>query len=112
MQPIDILFITNSNSEALKIGCNKDSNKTLFYFQIVVDDYAQSFRDVLAFEKSNQKDPAVRKAFSEAVHKVRERHTNTVIIMAEAVMEMKANAQRHGQINGAKQPRYYGLWNT
>ena len=71
-----------------------------FFFQIVVDDYAQSFRDVLSFEKSNPKDPKVLKAFSEAVHKVRERHTNTVIIMAEAVMEMKNNAQRHGQSNG------------
>ena len=48
--------------------------------------YAQSFRDVLSFEKSNPKDPKVLKAFSEAVHKVRERHTNTVIIMAEAVL--------------------------
>ena len=74
--------------------------KSLFFFQIVVDDYAQSFRDVLSFEKSNPKDPKVLKAFSEAVHKVRERHTNTVIIMAEAVMEMKNNAQRHGQSNG------------
>jgi len=74
--------------------------------KIVVDDYAQSFRDVLSFEKSNPKDPKVLKAFSEAVHKVRERHTNTVIIMAEAVMEMKNNAQRHGQSNGTKQPKY------
>jgi hypothetical protein len=76
------------------------------FFQIVVDDYAQSFRDVLSFEKSNPKDPKVLKEFSEAVHKVRERHTNTVIIMAEAVMEMKNNAQRHGQSNGTKQPKY------
>ena len=59
----------------------------------------------MAFEKSNPKDPEVLRKFAEAVHKVRERHTNTVIIMAEAVMEMKANAQRHGQINGTKQPR-------
>ena len=81
-------------------------NKNPFFFQIVVDDYAQSFRDVLSFEKSNPKDPKVLKAFSEAVHKVRERHTNTVIIMAEAVMEMKNNAQRHGQSNGTKQPKY------
>ena len=61
--------------------------KISLFFQIVVDDYAQSFRDVLSFEKSNPKDPKVLKAFSEAVHKVRERHTNTVI-MAEAIMEM------------------------
>ena len=80
--------------------------KISLFFQIVVDDYAQSFRDVLSFEKSNPKDPKVLKAFSEAVHKVRERHTNTVIIMAEAVMEMKNNAQRHGQSNGTKQPKY------
>ena len=61
--------------------------KISLFFQIVVDDYAQSFRDVLSFENSNPKDPKVLKAFSEAVHKVRERHTNTVI-MAEAIMEM------------------------
>ena len=70
----------------------------------MVEDYAQSFRDVLAFERSNPKDPEVLKDFADAVFRVRERHTNTVIIMAEAVMEMKNNAQR--QHNGAKQPRY------
>ena len=42
----------------------------------------------LSFEKGNPKDPKVLKAFSETVQKVRERHTNTVTIMAEAVMEM------------------------
>ena len=60
----------------------------------------------MAFEKSNPKDPNVLKGFAEVLHKVRERHTNTVIIMAEAVMEMKSNAQKFGQINGTKQPRY------
>ena len=71
-----------------------------------MEDYAQSFRDVLAFENSNPKDPKVLKDFAEALFKVRERHTNTVIIMAEAVMEMKANAQKYGQINGSKQPKF------
>ena len=71
-----------------------------------MDDYAQSFRDVLAFEKSNPTDPKVLKDFAEALFKIRDRHTNTVIIMAEAVMEMKSIAQKNGQINGAKQPRY------
>ncbi len=76
-------------------------------FQIVVDDYAQSFRDLLPFEHCSPKDPKVLKDFAEALFKVRERHTNTVIIMAEAVMEMKVKATREGQIhNGSKQPRY------
>lgn len=47
------------------------------------------------------------KDFTEALFKVRERHTNTVITMAEAVMEMKIKAQKEGQVNGTgKQPRY------
>jgi len=74
--------------------------------KIVVEDYAQSFRDVIAFERSNPKDPKVLKEFAEALYRVRERHTNTVIFMAEAVMEMKNNAQRNIGCNGAKQPRY------
>ena len=74
-------------------------------FQIVVDDYAQSFRDVIAFEKANPKDPKVLLDFANALLTVRDRHTNTVIIMAEAVMEMKSKAQKSGQ-NGSKQPKY------
>ena len=75
--------------------------------KIVVDDYAQSFRDLLPFEHCSPKDPKVLKDFAEALFKVRERHTNTVIIMAEAVMEMKVKATREGQIhNGSKRPRY------
>ena len=69
-----------------------------------MDDYAQSFRDVIAFEKSNPKDPKVLLDFATALLRVRDRHTNTVIIMAEAVMEMKSKAQRGG--NGTKQPKY------
>ena len=73
----------------------------------MVDDYAQSFRDVLAFEKSNPKDPKVLREFAEALIRVRDRHTNTVIFMAEAVMEMKNKVMRDSR-NGyhQKQPKY------
>ena len=77
----------------------------------MVEDYAQSFRDVIAFERSNPKDPQVLKEFAQALYRVKDRHTNTVIFMAEAVMEMKNNAMQrnignHRISNGAKQPRY------
>lgn len=74
--------------------------------QIVIDEYAQSFRDVMAFENSNPKDLSVMTKFAEALVKVRDRHTNTVITMAEAVMELKQNAIKSGIQNGSKQPRY------
>ena len=73
----------------------------------MVDDYAQSFRDVLAFEKSNPNDPKVLRDFAEALIRVRDRHTNTVMFMAEAVMEMKNKAMSEGSRNGhQKQPKY------
>jgi len=78
--------------------------------RIVVKDYAQSFKDVLVYEKSNPKDPNVLKDFTKTIDKIRDRHTNTVITMAEAVMAMKHSAtsvQKSGKNgNGNKQPRY------
>jgi pyruvate dehydrogenase kinase 2/3/4 len=78
--------------------------------QIVVEEYAQSFRDVLAFERANPKDPKVMSDFAHALINVRERHTNTVIIMAEAVLEMKLHqsSEENGNGNGGsgRKPRY------
>ena len=74
--------------------------KNPFYFQIVIEEYAQSFRDVMAFENSNPKDINVLTEFAETLVKIRDRHTNTVIMMAEAVMELKLNAVKNGVING------------
>ena len=94
----------------------------IIILQIVVKDYAQSFKDVLVYEKSNPKDPNVLKDFTKTIDKIRDRHTNTgekivklrvfipifqkkifvkmfpfhlkiaVITMAEAVMAMKHSA--------------------
>ena len=76
----------------------------------MVKDYAQSFKDVLVYEKSNPKDLKVLKDFTKTIDKIRDRHTNTVITMAEAVMAMKHSAtsvQKNGKNrNGNKQPRY------
>ena len=49
----------------------------IFILQIVVKDYAQSFKDVLVYEKSNPKDPKVLKDFTKTIDKIRDRHTNT-----------------------------------
>ena len=49
----------------------------IIIFQIVVKDYAQSFKDVLVYEKSNPKDPNVLKDFTKTIDKIRDRHTNT-----------------------------------
>ena len=43
----------------------------------MVKDYAQSFKDVLVYEKSNPKDPNVLKDFTKTIDKIRDRHTNT-----------------------------------
>ena len=45
--------------------------------RIVVKDYAQSFKDVLVYEKSNPKDLKVLKDFTKTIDKIRDRHTNT-----------------------------------
>ena len=49
----------------------------IIILQIVVKDYAQSFKDVLVYEKSNPKDPNVLKDFTKTIDKIRDRHTNT-----------------------------------
>ena len=43
----------------------------------MVKDYAQSFKDVLVYEKSNPKDLKVLKDFTKTIDKIRDRHTNT-----------------------------------
>ena len=78
-------------------------------FQIVVKEYAQSFRDLLPYEKSNPNDAKTLENFAECIIKIRERHTNTVITMAEAVMEMKQKQKvtnNSGKNGHNKQPRY------
>ena len=45
----------------------------------------------MAFEDANEKDPKVLEAFTQTLFAIRERHANTVPIMAEAVMEVKRN---------------------
>lgn len=71
--------------------------------RVVVDEYAQSFRDVLSFETADSTDSKVLDDFSSVLYKIRERHSNTVICMAEAVMELKNVA---GHDHSGKQPRY------
>ena len=74
----------------------------------MVKEYAQSFRDLLPYEKSNPNDAKTLENFAECIIKIRERHTNTVITMAEAVMEMKQKQKvtNQGSNGHNKQPRY------
>ena len=74
----------------------------------MVKEYAQSFRDLLPYEKSNPNDAKTLENFAECIIKIRERHTNTVITMAEAVMEMKQKQKvtNKGSNGHNKQPRY------
>ena len=53
----------------------------------------------MAFEKANPKDPKVLLDFATALIRVRDRHTNTVMFMAEAVMEMKNKASKYNRNN-------------
>ena len=45
----------------------------------------------MAFESASEKDPQVLEDFTQTLFAIRERHANTVPIMAEAVMEVKGN---------------------
>ena len=45
----------------------------------------------MAFESANEQDPQVLDDFTQTLFAIRERHANTVPIMAEAVMEVKRN---------------------
>lgn len=51
--------------------------------------YLQSFEDILTFEAEDPKDPAVLKAFTRKLIQIRERHADTVTVMAEAVFAVK-----------------------
>jgi hypothetical protein len=46
---------------------------------------------MMAFESANETDPRVLDDFTQTLFAIRERHANTVPIMAEAVMEVKRN---------------------
>lgn len=51
--------------------------------------YERSFEEVLQFEKANADDESVLETFSEALTKIRNRHSNVVPTMAQGVLELK-----------------------
>jgi len=57
--------------------------------RVVTNQYAQSFKELIAFERMDGKSPTTLKDFTAALMNIRERHADTVIAMAEAVMEHK-----------------------
>ena len=57
--------------------------------RVVTNQYAQSFKELIAFERLDGKSPTTLKDFTAALMNIRERHADTVIAMAEAVMEHK-----------------------
>jgi len=63
--------------------------------KVVTHQYAQSFRELTAFEALCGKDENVLKDFTSALMTIRERHADTVIAMAEAVMELKIKERRN-----------------
>ena len=69
---------------------------------LVTRQYAQSFKEVLAFESLSGKDPAVLNDFTAALINIRERHSDTVISMAEAVMELKSIQAAEDKQSGRK----------
>ena len=52
--------------------------------------YLQSFKDILAYEKADHRDQAVLKEFTKSLISIRDRHDDTVILMAKAVFDVKA----------------------
>ena len=69
---------------------------------LVTRQYAQSFKDVLAYESLSAKDPAVLNDFTNSLINIRERHSDTVISMAEAVMELKTIQAQEDKEAGRK----------
>ena len=67
---------------------------------LVTRQYAQSFKEVLAFESLSAKDPAVLNDFTSTLMTIRERHSDTVISMAEAVMELKSIQKQEDKQKG------------
>ena len=53
------------------------------FFQVVVDEYAESFKDVLSFENLDHKDHAVLNAFTDTLHKVS--HGSVVLLVVSSV---------------------------
>lgn len=76
--------------------------------KVVINQYLNSFQDIIAFENSNKKDPEVLRRFSETLFTIRERHANTVPSMAEAVMEVKSNYNEKDRPtkNGGQLPKF------
>ena len=73
---------------------------------IILNDYTEGrFCDGLPFGKSKPNDLVILKGLVKALHNVEyRRHTKTIIIMADDVMEMMTNIQLSGQINGTIYP--------
>ena len=76
---------------------------------IVTRQYAQSFKEMMAYESLSAKDPAVLNDFTSALMNIRERHSDTVISMAEAVMELKsiqkAEDKQKGKLSKRRETR-------
>jgi len=76
--------------------------------RVVTNQYAQSFKELIAFERMDGKSPSTLKEFTAALMNIRERHADTVIAMAEAVMEHKIKEMKlhHNTcVEGAGPPR-------
>lgn len=51
--------------------------------------YERSFQEILEFEQSNSEDEKIRINFTQALVKIRNRHSNVVPTMAQGVLELK-----------------------
>ena len=74
--------------------------------RVVTQQYAQSFQEVTAFEKLCVKEEGVLQDFTSALMTIRERHADTVIAMAEAVMELKIKEKQQGTNGGHLRPKF------
>jgi len=79
--------------------------------RVVTNQYAQSFKELIAFERLDGKNPDTLKEFTAALMNIRERHADTVIAMAEAVMEHKIKEikvmQGHRPAKAEKNIQYF-----
>lgn len=72
----------------------------------IKEHYTQTFAELLAFDGLDERDPEVQKAFTAKLKNISIRHQDTVMIMANAVLEVKNKYTREGTV---KMPRFQ--WN-
>ena len=72
----------------------------------IKEQYYQTFAELLAYNRADESDPEVQREFTKRLRAITQRHQDTVMTMANAVVEVKHNYTQDGTL---KMPRFQ--WN-